>query len=345
MSAAGAVSRRRFRLAAVAGLGLVAGLALLGAPVLAKPGAAPVSPQAVTVAAVPLPVFHPGSDQVRFGQLEFLGGMRLTSDFSGFGGLSGFALEADGGFIAVSDAGVLFTGRLDLDGERPVGLSQVRAAALADGRGRALRAGGRGEAEAVAIAPDAVYVGIEDVNEIWRFPRAPLGRGGVPLLVRAIRGLRNNLGIESLAYVDQGPLKGSLLAVAEEGASAGADLPGFIIAPDGSARGFTIAKSGPFDGTDMAVAADGWVYLLERHFSVFTGVQMQIRRFPLADVKPGAHLVGTVLGRFDMGYEIDNMEAIAVTAAAGRTVLTLVSDDNFSPIQRTILLRFAVLPD
>lgn len=337
--------RRGIRLAALAGAALLAGIALLG-PVLAKPRALPMAPEAVSVTAAPIAAFRPSSDATRFGQLEFLGGIRLSSDFSGFGGLSGFALEEAGRFVAVSDAGVMFTGRLDLDGDRPLGLSEVRAAALRDGRGKPLRPQRRGDAEAVAIAPDAVYVAIEDVNEIWRYPRPPLGRGGTLLPVPAIKGLRDNLGIESLAYVGQGPLKGALLAVSEEGESAAADLPGFIIAADGSARSFTIAKSGPFNATDLVISADGWVYLLERHFSFSTGVLMQVRRFPLAAVVPGAHLAGTVLGTFDMGYEIDNMEAMAVTTAAGgRTVLTLVSDDNFSPMQRTILLRFAVIPD
>jgi hypothetical protein len=42
---------------------------------------------------------------------------------------------------------------------------------------------------------------------------------------------------------------------------------------------------------------------------------------------------------------IDNMEAIAAhRSAAGETILTLMSDDNFSALQRTLLMQFA-LPD
>lgn len=272
--------------------------------------------------------------------------MRLTSDFSGFGGISGFALEGRDRFVAVTDAGLMLTGRLDLDGERPLGLSEVQAAALKDGQGRTLRSRRRGDAEAVAIAPDAVYVSVEDVNEIWRYPRPPLGRPGTVLKVPALAGLRDNLGAESLAYVGQGPLKGSLLAVAEEGDTASADLPGFIIAPSGKAERFTIVKSGPFNATDLTVGPDDALYLLERRFSFLGGLGMQVRRFPLAEVTAGAVLAGTVLANFDAGFEIDNMEAIAAgTGANGETMLTLVSDDNFSFFQRTLLLRFAVRPD
>jgi len=50
-----------------------------------------------------------------------------------------------------------------------------------------------------------------------------------------------------------------------------------------------------------------------------------------------------VLYESESGGMVDNMEAIAVhTDDAGRTVLTVMSDDNFNPLQRTLLMRFAV---
>ncbi len=71
---------------------------------------------------------------------------------------------------------------------------------------------------------------------------------------------------------------------------------------------------------------------------------MRIRRVPGREVKPGARLVGEELIKADMRMQIDNMEALAVHAAAdGRPVLTLMSDDNFSFLQRTILLRFRLV--
>ena len=60
---------------------------------------------------------------------------------------------------------------------------------------------------------------------------------------------------------------------------------------------------------------------------------IRIRRIPLAGVQPGALVDGPALFEADMGYQIDNMEGLAVhRTAAGETVLTLISDDNFSPI-------------
>ncbi|OYX83188.1 MAG: hypothetical protein B7Y75_05625, partial [Azorhizobium sp. 35-67-5] len=247
-------------------------------------------------------------------------------------------------FLAVTDAGLLLDGELLTEGDRPTGLGHVRAAALKDDRGRPLVLQGREDAESLAVSPRGVFIGLETINEIWLYPADPLGEIGMRMEVPpGVKALRFNVGLESLAYAAEGPLAGTLIAIGEEGASKSADLPGFLIG--GPTPGtFTIAKSGPFNGTDACIGPDGMLYLLERHFSLTTGVLMQVRRFPVSDVKPGARLSGEILFTADMGYEIDNMEGLAVTRnASGAILLTMISDDNFSPLQRTILLRFAVV--
>ena len=53
---------------------------------------------------------------------------------------------------------------------------------------------------------------------------------------------------------------------------------------------------------------------------------------------------GTPLIVADLAYQIDNMEGIATHRnAAGETIITLVSDDNFSVLQRNLLLQFALV--
>jgi hypothetical protein len=70
---------------------------------------------------------------------------------------------------------------------------------------------------------------------------------------------------------------------------------------------------------------------------------MRIRRFALSAIKPGAVLQGSTVFEADWNYQIDNMEGLAVhRTPAGETVLTLISDDNFNPLQRTLLLQFTL---
>ena len=53
---------------------------------------------------------------------------------------------------------------------------------------------------------------------------------------------------------------------------------------------------------------------------------------------------GPTIFNADLGSEIDNMEGIdAHVTPEGDTVLTLISDDNFSMIQRNLLLQFTLV--
>jgi hypothetical protein len=63
-------------------------------------------------------------------------------------------------------------------------------------------------------------------------------------------------------------------------------------------------------------------------------------------LKPGRVIEGETLILSDMGYEIDNMEAVAVhKTAGGETVITIMSDDNYNRfLQRNLLLQFTLLP-
>ena len=106
---------------------------------------------------------------------------------------------------------------------------------------------------------------------------------------------------------------------------------------------FTLRRNDDFDVTDATVTPEGELLVLERRFGFLSGAGMRIRAIPLGEIKPDLVAVGRALIEADLGYEIDNMEGIGVHKnAAGEMIITIVSDDNFSPIQRTILLQFAL---
>ena len=83
--------------------------------------------------------------------------------------------------------------------------------------------------------------------------------------------------------------------------------------------------------------------LLERKFSWLGGVGIRMRRIALRSFAPGAIVDGPTIFSADLGYEIDNIEGIdAHVTPQGETVITMVSDDNFSMIQRNLLLQFTL---
>ena len=83
--------------------------------------------------------------------------------------------------------------------------------------------------------------------------------------------------------------------------------------------------------------------LLERRASPARGITIRIRRLPLAGIEDGAVVDGRTMIEADLAYQIDTMEGIGVHRhSAGDAIITLVSDDNFSIIQRNLLLQFLV---
>src|SRR6478735_3544036 len=115
-------SRRRLLVSAAAGLSSLAAPRLARAQLATQPppkrGAVDefsvTTPVSIEVRARPIASFDPRDrSHVRFGSLEYRSGLVLTSPFAGFGGLSGWRLDAKGErFIAVSDHGSWWPHRL-----------------------------------------------------------------------------------------------------------------------------------------------------------------------------------------------------------------------------------------
>jgi hypothetical protein len=327
---------------------LVGAVALAAIQVGARPQPSADPPVAIEVNAEPFSTFEiRDATRRQFGLLEFRGGLVLRSPYKHFGGLSALRVEDDGArFIAASDKGWWLRGRIAYEGTRPVGITNVEMAPMLGGNGRPLAARGWYDTESMAPDGGTLYVGIERVHQIVRFNygRDGLLARGRPIAVPPqMRSLPRNQGIEGLVFVPKGlALAGTLVAFSERGLDEAGNILGFLIG--GKSPGiFTVKRTDDFDISDAALLPGGDVLLLERRFSWSSGVAIRLRRVPLADIKPGALADGSILLKADLGYEIDNMEGLSVhRGASGETVLTLISDDNFSVLQRTLLLQFTL---
>jgi hypothetical protein len=344
------LGRRRFLKLTAAGLSAAAIPARAHAQKPVAPNeftvAAPVS---IEVSARPIPSFDTSDrSRVRFGSLEYRSGLVLTSQLRGFGGLSGFRLDPKGErFIAVSDKGSWFTGRIVYSGREMTGLDDVEAAPLLGPDGRPITARGWYDAEALALDGTLVYVGLERVNRILRYDFAKgftRARGEEIAVPPALRKLPSNKGLEGLVVVPKGmALAGTLIAFSERGLDADGNILAFLIG--GRTPGqFSLRRSQDFDVSDAVLLRSGDLMVLERKFSWLSGIAIRIRRIPLKSLAPGAVVDGPAIFDADLGHEVDNMEAIdAHVTPDGDTVLTLASDDNFSMIQRNLLLQFTLV--
>jgi hypothetical protein len=139
----------------------------------------------------------------------------------------------------------------------------------------------------------------------------------------------------------------TLMAIAEVD-PAGGDIPGAFEAYPGAAghlntRLFTLAYNKPFAVTSVANAPEGGVYILERRFSFLGGFGAEIRYVSAAELHPGARITGTVIANLGGDSNIDNMEGIAARRGPdGKTLLYVMSDDNYNALESTVLMMFEV---
>ncbi|QND73515.1 esterase-like activity of phytase family protein [Tardiphaga robiniae] len=320
-------------------------------PVPATPSArAPVS---IEIEARPIPAFDTRDRaRTRFGSLQYRSGLVLTSRYKDFGGISGLRLDDKGeGFIAISDKGNWFTGKIAYSGDTMVGIVDVEAAPMLGADGRPITARGWYDTESIAVDGPTVYIGLERVHQILKFD---FGRDGVRARGEPIpqppgmRKLPSNGSLEALVMVRKdrfksSPLAGMLLAISERGLDSAGNISAWIIGGKTPAT-FSVRRTKNYDISDAALLPSGDLLLLERKFSLFGDTGVRIRRIPLASIVPDAVIDGPTIFDADLGYEIDNFEGLDVhVTPEGDTVLTLISDDNFSMLQRTLLMQFTLL--
>ncbi len=312
------------------------------------------APVAIEVKARPIASFDMRDrSHLRFGSLQFRSGLVLTSSYPGFGGLSGIRLDAKGErFISFSDKGNWFTGRIVYQGNEMTGLADVEAAPMLGSDGKPIAARGWFDSESIAIdgtqiENSQIYIGLERVNQVLRFDFSKgftRSRGEVVTMPPAVKKLPYNKGLEALLFVPKGmPLAGTLIAFSERGLDASGNLMAFLVG--GATPGqFSVRRTKKFDISDATLLPSGDILLLERKFSLIEGLNFRIRRIVLKSLAPGALIDGPVIFEADLGDEVDNMEGIdTFVTSDGDTVVTMVSDDNFSLIQRTLLLQFTLV--
>ena len=277
--------------------------------------------------------------------LRFLGGLQLLSDNGDFGGLSGIdMLDRETAFL-IGDSGTFVRARLvrDEDG-RLTDLADSEIGSLfPDGDGSKRQ----GDAEDIAFDPTdpgrGIVVRERQANAMLAFEMVD-GRPNnfEPTRVGAEdRILRSNRGLESVAYPPPtSPLAGEIVTIAERPPRGQIDIPAWIV----GVGPFSIVRHDDFDVSSARFLPNGDLLLLERR--QYFGWGMRLRRIAGAEIAVGARVDGDYLLDAGRLSGIDNMEGLAIHVDnMGRTILTIVSDDNHSILQRTLILQFALDED
>ena len=289
-------------------------------------------------------------DQRKFGRLTWRGELVLSSGSDYFGGYSGLALDDKGErFLAISDSGSWLTGKLTYKDDLLAGIADAHIGPLTQKDGHPLQKKRDRDAEAlVQLKHGAIegryLIAFERVHRVDEYAlengvmRGPLGSRPLP---KILDELGSNEGLEGATLLRGGPWAGGLVLFPEELLNGGGDLTGALIV-NGETKALTIKRYQKYDISDIQSLADGSLVVLERSFDpTDKRLGIRLRLIKAADVKPGTVMEGENLLDAGPGQEIDNFEGLAVhETAAGETILTLMSDDNFNFFQRTLMVQF-----
>jgi hypothetical protein len=298
-----------------------------------------------------IPNFRVGSDQTRFGDFEFIGGLELSSPSAMLGAMSAIRLSADRNrFLGVMDTGYWYAGRFERGPEgKLIGIADFTVSPILDAEGESSEEKWRVDAEGLALRGDEVLVSFERRSrvDVYRAnaPGSSKPSGSLPLQI-PLKELRNNRGLEAIMVAPEASaLAGQVVVVSEKSLNASGDIYAAVLT--GPSKGvFFVKRHPPYDVTDGDFLPNGDLLLLERRFSIAEGIGMRIRRIDGSRLGPGNLVDGPVLLEADFGEQIDNMEGLDVsTDDAGQIFVTLVSDDNHSILQRNLVLEFRYLGD
>lgn len=291
-------------------------------------------PAATLVRYAPVPLSEESPGLKRLGRLAFLGAWSLTSNDARVGGLS--ALHVEGGeALAMSDAGWRI--RLPLpQGEGPV---RADVAMMEHGPGPPGDKVNR-DMESLVVHRGEAWIGYEQVNAIWRYDRrgfAPRSAAAPP----AMREWSDNAGPEAMVRLPDG----RFLVFAE---GDGGDSEAVLFSGDPAVVGTSALRLRyrPPEGyriTDAALLPDGRLALLNRKVGLFAGFTARLTVAALPRPADRAPIAGVELAAFEGPVTRDNLEALSVSREGGRTILWLASDDNYNPLQRTLLMKFALV--
>jgi hypothetical protein len=296
----------------------------------------PSGPATAILRFTPVPLDAGDPRRRRLGGLLYLGGWELASDSPRVGGISALHVER-GEAIALSDAGTLF--RFALPAGR--GEERVRITPL-EGPGPATRKSNR-DTESMVMDGASLWAGFERHNMIWRYRRADLA-ALASAQPEPMRRWGVNSGPEAMTRLADGRFLVLAEGLNDMRATSDAVLfDGDPAEPRTAAFPLRYRRVPGYRVTDAALLPDGRLILLNRRFAWLEGWSAVVTVAGARGLRAGATIEGREIAALRPPVSVDNMEGLSVTVENGRTIVWIASDDNFFPLQRTLLLKFELV--
>ncbi len=312
-------------------------------PVTYVRGPAPQANDSQYITLEPI-VFDAGDpDRKQVGQLIFLGGWTITSDNDDFGGISSMVAMPDNRFLMLSDNGTLVGFTLAEEKHQAI---RPFIAALPDGPAKPEGSVRKNwDSESLLHNPETgqFWVGYEHQHSIWRYGHS-FSRTEARNFPKAMQKWPDNGGAEAMLRLPDGRfLVFSEAADHPEGGYQALAFEGDPSEPTSKAVAFGYLPPQGYKLTDAVLLDDRSALMLHRRFTPLHGVSAILSIAQLADFRPGNIATSIPVATLKPPLKVDNMEALAVSRDGKDTIVWIASDDNFSVLQESLLLKFRLL--
>lgn len=267
------------------------------------------------------------------GRAQFVASFAWQMNKPWFGGWSGIEISPDGTqMTAITDRGRLIRADVHRTNGQITGIAPRKWWRLKASTGRVLT---KQITDSEGLALDSagrIHISFEGITRVARY-HPPGGAASVLPSHKAFKTFPRNGSLEALAIDAQN----RLFTIPEKLYKT--DRMQIYAVQNGTfALKFGLSGGDGFLPVGADFDAQGRLYVLERGWNIF-GFRTRVRRWDMSEDGPANEqlLLQTETGTHD------NLEGLAVWQdEAGRTRITMISDDNFLWLQRTEIVEYSV---
>ena len=288
---------------------------------------------------VPLALDESDQKRSKVGALTFLNAWELRSDNSDFGGISALVVIGENRFLAVSDAGTLIVFTLGQSDQMEGRFIAALPGAIGDNSNYRDR-----DSEGMAYDPATGRIWISyEVRHAVRRLSPSLGRiDGIKRLTFT-KGWNPNGGVEAIARLRDGRfVLFSETHRREDGSNSAYIYSGDPVEAGSRATPFGYRSPEGYRPTDATPLPDGRLLILNRRIGLPDGFSAKLAIVNPADIEADKAIAPRIIASIAAPLLVDNMEGVAITQEGGRIIVWMISDNNFTALQRTILMKFAL---
>ena len=288
---------------------------------------------------VPLSEEDPSLDRV--GDLKYLGGLDIPRMGQNIGGLSGLRWDSKSGrLLAITDDARWVWLTLSEENDALTGIENIEVGDLVGLKGEVLTGKEAGDSESLTRHSEGGWlVGFERNHRVWHYQTLAGPPEPTRIEPEGLLGpMEANRGLEAMATIEdtwtgcaesrEGTQTGNCIL------SGGPDIDrSFVVGTTPAVREVGAVP------TDADYGSDGALFVLLRNYSSDEGNIVGIQKVEFSPTDYSERELAVL----ETPLTVDNFEGLAVREEGERTFLYIVSDDNFSGSQRTLLMKFELL--